>query len=166
VEYSDYKYRIEDLRKTDAKVKFLSCEPLLGDLGKLDLTEIDWVIVGGESGPHARPMHPDWVRNIQKQCAQQNIPFFFKQWGEWNIYINELPFPTLYPAKKSGGNERNKEGFEVRIMGIEWDWCDEFCCTVPYDEQTKLVIMQKVGKKKAGCLLDGKTYKEYPKVGE
>lgn len=81
VEKENYKNRIEFLRHTDAKIKFLSCEPLLGDLGELDLTGIDWVIVGGESGPGARPMHPDWVRNIKTQCRKQDVPFFFKQWG-------------------------------------------------------------------------------------
>ena len=84
VEKENYKNRIEFLRHTDAKVKFLSCEPLLGDLGELDLTGIDWVIVGGESGRNARPMHPDWVRNIQRQCKEQGVSFFFKQWGEWS----------------------------------------------------------------------------------
>lgn len=69
----------------DFAVKFLSCEPLLEDLGELDLTGIDWVIVGGESGKNARPMHPDWVRNICRQCKEQNVPFFFKQWGEWQL---------------------------------------------------------------------------------
>lgn len=83
VELAEHKNRIEFLKKTNAKIKFLSCEPLLGDLGELDLSGIDWVIVGGESGCGARAMHPDWVRNIQKQCKAQNVAFFFKQWGEW-----------------------------------------------------------------------------------
>ena len=65
-------------------VKFLSCEPLLGDLGKLGLTGIDWVIVGGESGQQARKMSKEWVLNIQRQCAEQGVPFFFKQWGTWS----------------------------------------------------------------------------------
>ena len=85
VENKDAKERIDFLKRTDAKVKFLSCEPLVGDLGELNLEGIDWVIVGGESGPNARPMHPDWVRNIQKQCEKQNVAFFFKQWGEWSL---------------------------------------------------------------------------------
>ena len=84
VEMAKYKNRIEYLRKTNARIKFLSCEPLLGDLGELDLRGIDWVIVGGESGKNARPMHPDWVRNIQRQCKEQGVSFFFKQWGEWS----------------------------------------------------------------------------------
>ena len=84
VEASDYKYRIDYLRKTGAFVKFLSIEPLLEDLDILDLTGIDWVIVGGESGPGSRPMKPEWVRNIKKQCQKQKVPFFFKQWGGFN----------------------------------------------------------------------------------
>jgi protein gp37 len=73
--------RVHVLRMIPAAVRFLSVEPLLGPLGALDLSGIDWVIVGGESGPGARPMHPDWVREIRDQCIAQNVPFFFKQWG-------------------------------------------------------------------------------------
>ena len=73
--------RIDALRETPAGVRFLSIEPLLEDLGELDLGEIDWVIVGGESGPGARPMQPAWVRSIRRQCRAQRVPFFFKQWG-------------------------------------------------------------------------------------
>jgi len=81
VENDDYTSRIDDLRKTGADVKFLSLEPLLGPLRKLNLRGIDWVIVGGESGPGARPMNPDWVRDIRDQCIRDNVPFFFNQWG-------------------------------------------------------------------------------------
>jgi len=84
VESTDYKFRIDHLRKTGAKVKFLSVEPLLGPLGKLKLNSIDWVIVGGESGPGARPMELAWVIEIKKQCERDNVPFFFKQWGGFN----------------------------------------------------------------------------------
>jgi len=84
VESADYKYRIDYLRYTGANIKFLSFEPLLGDLGELNLEEIDWVIVGGESGPGARPMEYGWIRNIKDQCLAQNVPFFFKQWGGIN----------------------------------------------------------------------------------
>lgn len=94
VEKAEYKSRIEYLKQTNAPVKFLSCEPLLEDLGELDLSGVDWVIVGGESGPHARPMYPDWVRNIQKQCQEQNVPFFFKQWGDWQKKFNKQLNPV------------------------------------------------------------------------
>jgi protein gp37 len=75
--------RLECLRKTPAAVRFFSAEPLLEDLGTLDLTGIHQCIVGGESGPGARPMHPDWVRSIRDQCQAAGVAFFFKQWGEW-----------------------------------------------------------------------------------
>ncbi len=81
VENEKYTSRIENLRKTHARVKFLSLEPLLGPLRNLDLTGIDWVIVGGESGPGARAMNPHWVADIRDQCLDAGVAFFFKQWG-------------------------------------------------------------------------------------
>jgi protein gp37 len=81
VERDDYRFRIDDLRRVPAAVRFLSLEPLLGPLPDLNLTGIDWVIVGGESGPHARPMEEAWVRDLRDQCAEARVPFFFKQWG-------------------------------------------------------------------------------------
>ncbi len=75
--------RIDKLRHLKAKVLFLSVEPLLEDLGAMNLTNIDWVIVGGESGHKARPMDKEWVINIKKQCEIEGIAFFFKQWGTW-----------------------------------------------------------------------------------
>jgi protein gp37 len=84
VENQDYTWRIDELRKTPAHTKFLSLEPLLSPLDNLNLKNIDWVIVGGESGPNARPMEKDWVRSIQKQCARAGTKFFFKQWGGVN----------------------------------------------------------------------------------
>jgi protein gp37 len=73
--------RIDVLRRSPARMKFLSVEPLLEDLGPLKLTGVDWLIVGGESGPGARPMDPTWVRSIRDQCRVAQVPFFFKQWG-------------------------------------------------------------------------------------
>ncbi len=84
VENEKVKKRIDFLRKTKAKVKFLSLEPLIGPLPKLNLTKIDWVIVGGESGHNPRPMSPDWVLDIQEQCKTSEVAFFFKQWGGKN----------------------------------------------------------------------------------
>ncbi|WP_174591164.1 DUF5131 family protein [Methanocella conradii] len=81
VENEDYLYKIDDLRKTRAYIKFISFEPLLGPVGKLDLKGIDWVIVGGESGPGARKIEQSWVIDIRDQCNTRHIPFFFKQWG-------------------------------------------------------------------------------------
>jgi len=84
VENEKYKFRIDELRRTDAKIKFLSIEPLIGPVGKLNLKKIDWVIVGGESGPGARPMKKEWVVDIRDQCLSAEVPFFFKQWGGVN----------------------------------------------------------------------------------
>lgn len=100
--------RIAHLRQAPAAVRFLSVEPLIGGVGPVDLTGIHWVIAGGESGPGARPMKIDWAREIRDQCAEQNVAFFFKQWGgirpktggrdldgrEWN----ELPVPVASRA--------------------------------------------------------------------
>ena len=81
VENGKYVSRIDDLRRTGAHVKFLSLEPLLGPLPNLNLHGIDWVIVGGESGPGARPINAEWVTDIRDQCLTSSVPFFFKQWG-------------------------------------------------------------------------------------
>jgi len=81
VENEDYIIRIDHLRQTGARTKFLSLEPLLGPLPNLDLDGIDWVIVGGESGPGARPLREEWVTEIRDQCVAKGVPFFFKQWG-------------------------------------------------------------------------------------
>lgn len=137
VEMAKYKSRMQHLKQTNAKIKFLSCEPLLEDLGELDLSGIDWVICGGESGPGARPMHPDWVRNIQKQCVEQKVPFFFKQWGEY-IHCTQGDFENTPIVV-----------IKHRAVGISTASPDFFF---------------KVGKKKSGSLLDGKEYKEFPEV--
>lgn len=84
VENADYTYRIDNLRKTNAAVKFLSLEPLLGPIPKMNLSGIGWVIVGGESGPGARAIKEEWVLDIKAQCLESDIPFFFKQWGGVN----------------------------------------------------------------------------------
>jgi len=81
VENEDYLGRVDHLRRTGAAIKFLSIEPLLGPLHNLALRGIDWVIVGGESGPHARPLDPAWVQELRDRCSAAQVPFFFKQWG-------------------------------------------------------------------------------------
>ena len=86
-------YRVDHLRETNIPTKFLSIEPLIGPLPNLDVTGIDWVIVGGESGPGCRPMEKEWVEEIQEKCAAAGVPFFFKQWGGLN--------------KKAAGRELN-----------------------------------------------------------
>lgn len=84
VEIARTKSRIDFIRNLHAPIRFISCEPLLEDLGELDLIGINWVIVGGESGVQARPMKEEWVLNIKKQADTLHIPFFFKQWGTWS----------------------------------------------------------------------------------
>jgi len=102
------KKRIESLVKCEAKNKFLSIEPLLEDLGELNLKGIDWCIVGGESGGNeARPMKKEWVLNIQKQCLEQNVPFFFKQWGKTrnNPDQNDPTINDLHKYHSKGGSQ-------------------------------------------------------------
>lgn len=112
VENEDYLCRIDHLRGTGAVVKFLSLEPLLGPIRHLDLTGIDWVIVGGESGVGARPMDATWVKEIRDQCLEENVPFFFKQWGGFNKKKagrqldgrtwDEMPIACASPAAQDG----------------------------------------------------------------
>jgi protein gp37 len=97
--------RIDKLSQVNAPVRFLSVEPLLEDLGTLNLKNIQWVIVGGESGPKARPMEPDWVKSIQQQCEKHNISFFFKQWGGWG----------------EDGKKRAKKANGRKLLGRTWD---------------------------------------------
>jgi len=136
IEHPDYKNRADILRQIPTAVRFLSIEPCLADMGELNLEELDQVIVGGESGPGARPLHPDWVRSIRDQCQDAGVPFFFKQWGEWELSCAQ------------GTRESSDEGlygYNCRKLIIGRD------------------TFMRVGKKKAGCLLDGKEYKEIPK---
>ncbi|ETR70096.1 MAG: gp37gp68 family protein [Candidatus Magnetoglobus multicellularis str. Araruama] len=84
VESKQFLNRMKDLKKTNAYVKFLSMEPLISKINELNLSEIDWVIVGGESGPGSRPMIKEWVIDLKNMCQQQDVPFFFKQWGGIN----------------------------------------------------------------------------------
>lgn len=102
--------RIDKLRNLKATIKFISIEPLLEDLGKINFAGIDWVIVGGESGPRARPMEEQWVINIKRQCEEQNVAFFFKQWGTWG----------------SDGIKRNKKSNGRILLGKEWSEYPEY----------------------------------------
>jgi protein gp37 len=97
--------RIDRLRQVKAQVRFLSIEPLLEDVGKLDLAGIHWVIVGGESGPKARPMKPEWVDTVHRQCEVQGVAFFFKQWGGWG----------------ADGVKRHKKANGRLLHGRTWD---------------------------------------------
>ncbi|QEE24784.1 phage Gp37/Gp68 family protein [Rhodanobacter glycinis] len=106
--------RIDALRHIPAKIRFLSCEPLLEDLGELDLSGIHWVIVGGESGAKARPMHPDWARAIRTQCEDQGATFFFKQWGGWG----------------ADGKRRSKKANGRELDGRQWNGMPETVASV------------------------------------
>lgn len=106
--------RLLKLQKSCAAVRFLSIEPLLEDLGEIDLTGIAWVIVGGESGPGARPMEATWVRSIQRQCIRDKVPFFFKQWGgkrkaTTGRTLDGKTFSN-FPSAKAFGSERSASG--------------------------------------------------------
>lgn len=105
VENSKTKNRIDALRNIDSEIRFLSIEPLIGNVGKLNLENIHWVIVGGESGHKARPMKPEWAIDIQRQCDEQGVAFFFKQWGTWG----------------EDGVKRSKKANGRILLGKEWN---------------------------------------------
>jgi protein gp37 len=134
VESQDYLWRVDHLRSTSAKIKFLSLEPLLGPLERLILDDIDWVIVGGESGPNARPMEPRWVQSIRDQCLKARVAFYFKQWGGPNkkktgrtldgLTWDEFPMRTASqsfpldgvkksPSRAMSGERRNDRSYIV-----------------------------------------------------
>jgi|GEM_PF-516739 protein gp37 len=149
VESAKHKGRIDQLRKVPAVVRFLSCEPLLGDLGTIDLTGIDWVIVGGESGnaKTVRPMHPDWVQNIRGQCNEQGVRFFFKQWGTWGL---EGPLSARQCVVADNGAVFEMNDVEgMRKNQSEYG-------------RVHRQVMYRVGKKAAGRIIDGRTWDERP----
>ena len=132
----DELWKLDVLRKIPAAVRFVSFEPLLGDMGKISLGGIGQVIVGGESGPGARPMQPDWVRSIRDQCG--DVPFFFKQWGEW-----------LSGADKCALKINTYQGYYPKRV-----------------TRIGKTTFFRVTKKKAGNILDGVVWEQYPKGGE
>jgi protein gp37 len=104
--------RISDLRATEARVKFLSCEPLLSGIPELPLDGIDWVIVGGESGPGARPMKKDWVLSIRNQCKQAGVAFYFKQWGGTRKHANGRTLDgRIYDAMPAAADRPSTSAF-------------------------------------------------------
>ncbi len=135
------KERIDRLRETEAAVRFLSIEPLLENLGELDLTGIDWVISGGESGCHARPSHPDWFRSVRDQCIAAGVPYLHKQNGEWAWYENM----TFDEAERSAAQNCPGKKIEHHSCG-----------------RTAV----RVGKKKAGRQIDGRMWDEFPRERE
>ncbi len=145
--------RIEELRKVPAAVRFLSVEPLLEDLGTLDLTGIHWVIVGGESGHSARPMHPDWVRKVRDQCIAAKVPFFFKQWGQWTPDT-----PNRYRLENVAlWNRKDSDGW-IFLKDLEKNRREHW-----NEHQSGDLRMYRVGKKNAGRILDGREWSEVPK---
>lgn len=163
--------RIPILLQIPAAVRFVSLEPLLAPVDltciQTDLVEInalsgdhgvyrplqgrsdlklDWVIVGGESGPGARPMHPEWARSIRDQCVEAGVPFFFKQWGEWCLDDFDFVWPSGRTPKRKW----------VHIDGESYDYQYPYNCAQ----------MMRVGKKRAGRGLDGKVWDEMPKGGK
>ncbi len=164
--------RIPELLKIPAAVRFLSVEPMLSAVQlhgrvskdspcpKTDLLGrfegggpnlIDWIICGGESGPNARPMHPEWARDLRDQCQKTGVPFFFKQWGEW---VSEQ-------------HCRNYIGdcSEMIAVSGHWQVMDRSGRHPVPNFDGPTVSMVRVGKKKAGRLLDGREWSEFPKVG-
>jgi len=134
--------KLKQLVKIPATRRFISFEPLLEDLGELDLTGIDWVIVGGESGHRARPMHPNWARSIRNQCQRAGVAFYFKQWGRWQPI--DQPWRQDSP-KPCSSNER-----WLNIAGGYGFHGDE------------VWRMRRASAKRAGCDLDGKIWAEVP----
>ncbi len=158
VESAKYLPRLDVLAKVPAKVRFVSAEPLLGPLPTLDRYLINphstdwvdgqghgavlqWVIVGGESGPGARPMRPDWASSIRDQCQEAGVPFFFKQWGEW-VPFTQWPRTDFKPIGVQDANQR------LHLWGDDGDDGSDFS--------------MRIGAKAAGALLDGREWKEFP----
>ena len=153
--------RIPWLLRTPGAVRFLSCEPLLGPvdiikpmpsedwiaIGRGHPAEIDLVVVGGESGHGARPMHPDWVRSIRDQCQEADVPFFFKGWGEWQNGSAKGKHNQIVLNTGRVFSEADTRGADER----EWNLANP-------------TMMAKVGKRAAGRLLDGRTWDEFPKA--
>lgn len=140
--------RIPDLLATPAAVRFLSCEPLLGNIDLSAFLAISLIITGGESGNRARPMHPDWARSIRDQCVMAGVPFFFKQWGTWEV----------------ASHENCHFGSDMARNGAKWVDIDG---TVTGPSSHGLInpyAMVPVGKAKAGRLLDGREWNELPEV--
>ena len=141
------KSKTDILRQIPAAIRFISFEPLLADIGGINFDGISWTIIGGETGPGARPMHPEWVRSLRDQCQASGTPYFFKQWGEWEIaseenghYCSDMEQNAAYWVDTDG-----------KMAKPSW-----------HDLSGNAYAMVKVGKKKAGRLLDGREWNQYP----
>lgn len=140
-------WKATELSRIPAAVRWISFEPLLADVGEIPL--IDGVVVGGESGSGARPMHPDWPRNIRDQCIAEGIPFFFKQWGAYTPDGSAQVIKNDVVFLKDGTLMDTKDVFRNGWQKY-------------YDTPTDCIWMKRVGKKKAGRLLDGKEWNQLP----
>lgn len=157
IESDRYTFRADHLRATPAAVRFLSCEPLLGPLPSLDLAGIDWVIVGGESGPGARPMHPDWARDIRNRCQAAGVPFFFKQWGAWGPEPGSASVPAHMLAD---------DGSLYEPGDLAWpDGPRRLEAVRRGHDRAPLTCVYRCGKAASGRLLDGRTWDEIPAWG-
>lgn len=142
--------RADALRETPAAIRGVSIEPLLGPIVDADLSGLDWVIVGGESGPDARPMHPDWPRSLRDQCQAAGVAFWFKQWGDW------VPESLLLHRATSDAAFLGADGrFRPLIDGKP--------VQEPYAAGEDITI-RRVGKKAAGRELDGRAWEQYPQL--
>lgn len=139
--------RVRELLKIPAVVHGISAEPLLGPLDFGDMTGIEWVIVGGESGPGARPMSPRWVRDLRDQCLESTVPFFFKQWGEWGI--PHSPSEMTHFVCACGHHDLNNDDRIAKHR--DGDEC--------FDD---LAGIRHLGKRSAGKILDNREYCEFP----
>lgn len=176
VENNKNEHRVKNLLLCPAAIHWVSAEPLLSHVDFTDITwdgilfnaltgvfdlpeiphppiqgKIDWIVVGGESGANARPMHPGWVRSIRDQCKDYGVPFLFKQWGEWYPYGMDAP------------------GTKGKYAIIPNDWSDSIFCSISYTDTYPRMMqlfggccVKKIGKKVAGRKLDGVEYNEYP----
>ena len=170
-------HRIPLLLQTPAAVRFVSYEPALGPVNFMGVrvdcnscpdgfhgidaleghnapAKLDWVICGGESGPGARPMHPDWARSVRDQCKEAGVPFFFKQWGEW------LPFTQDTPHKDASYTQ------STAVMHEGGTCSADLMAIPPATAKGTIYGCGRVGKKAAGCLLDGVEHKEFPVAGK
>lgn len=147
---------VDQLRSNKKDNLFLSIEPQVGPINSLNLDGIKWVICGGESGHNARPMHPDWVRSIRDQCKEANVPFFFKQWGEYQEVEHHINTDVIVLKNGTYGTERclSKNGDVIRFNDVSYT-------TESWRNQNP-TLMKKVGKSKSGSELDGMHHKEFP----
>ncbi len=153
IESGKHRNRADHLREIPASVRFISAEPLLGPIDALNLDGISWVVAGGESGPGARPMHPDWVRGLRDVCQAQDVAFLFKQWGEWAPGSPDREGSFLTGTARTvqehalidfEGNVRDRN--ELSTFNVPGDWTE----------------MTRYGRRQTGRELDGVVWNEYP----